>query len=141
MVPALAPPPPDSGNATIAPPVVNAFPAPSDPCNVRVAVPPDPTVPLCTATMDVTPETAPGLTVIVGNVDATAAPSIVAWTVVATPARTPLTVAVYVPLPLSVAGDGLIVPVLVPAPPVTLNTTVAPPDVMLLPPASLPCSV
>src|SRR5262245_507949 len=141
MVPALAPPPPDSVNATIAPPVVNALPAASRAWNVRVAGPPDPTVPLATETMEVTAEIAPGLTVIVGNVEATGAPSIVAWTVVATPARTPVNVAVYVPLPLSVAGDGLIVPVLVPAPPVTLNTTVAPPDVILLPPASLPCSV
>src|SRR5262249_6776485 len=102
-------------------------------------VPPDPTVPLETETTDVAAEIAPGVTVIVGAAEATGAPPIVARTLVAVPARTPVNVAVYVPLPLSVAGDGAIVPVLLP--PVTLKTTVAPPVVMLLPPASLPCSV
>src|SRR5690242_13043741 len=137
MVPPLVPP--VTVNATVDPPVVNALPAASRAVSVSVAVPPAPIVSLDTVTTDVAAEITPGVTVTVGGVEATGAELIVAPTVVAVPARTPVNVAVYVPLPLSVAGDGEIVPVL--DPPATLKTTVAPPAVMLLPPASFPWSV
>src|SRR5258705_499785 len=126
-------------NATVDPPIVNALPAASCACSVSVPVPPEPIVSLDTLTTDAAAEIGPPATVTVGGVEATGAELIVAPTVVAVPARTPVNVAVYVPLPLSVAGDGAIVPVL--DPPATLKTTVAPPAVMLFPPPSLPCSV
>ena len=69
----------------------------------------------------------------------TAVPPIVAWIVVAVPAVTAVKVAVYVPLLLSVAGLGLMVPALVP--PLALKTTASPPLVRLLPFRSLACKV
>src|SRR5262245_55540883 len=80
---------------------------------------------------------APGVTVIVGRVDVTGTPPMVAVMVRAVPAVVAVNVAVYVPLPLS---EKLVnVPLLVPAP--GPNTTLAPPVVSRLPLASLAVSV
>jgi hypothetical protein len=76
--------------------------------------------------------------VIVGNVDATALPPIVANTVFAVPAIVPVNVAPYVPLPLSHTFP--IVPLEVP-PPVNEKATVSPPVVRLLPAPSFAWSV
>src|SRR5438034_633081 len=80
----------------------------------------------------------PGMTVI-DVVAAAGVALIVAPIVVAVPATTPVKVAVYVPLPLSVAGLGTMVPVLVP--PEWMNATVAPPVERLFPAASFACKV
>src|SRR5207302_320443 len=92
IVPVLVPP--DRLNATVSPPVVRLFPAPSLAWSVSAAVAPDTTVPLDVATADVAGEAAPAVTVIVGRTDVTALPPIVA----------PMVVAVPVPVPVNVAA-------------------------------------
>jgi hypothetical protein len=94
IVPVLVPP--DAKKTTVAPPAVRLFPAASFPCSVSVLVLPDATVPLDTLTTDpvAAVEIAPGVTVTVGSVDVTAAALMVAWIVVAVPARTPVKIAV-----------------------------------------------
>ncbi len=129
--------PPETVKATVAPPIVSAFPAASRACSVSVTVPPAEIVSLDTETVDVAGEIVPGVTVTVGAVVVTGAALIVAPIVVAAPAITPVNVAVYVPLPLSVVAP--IVPVL--APPEKVKATVAPPVVMLFAAASFPCNV
>jgi hypothetical protein len=131
MVPVLVPP--LTVNATVRPPVVKEFPLESLAWSWSVAVPPDVTVPADTDTVDRFNETAPGVTAIVGSVEVTAAPPIVARTVEAVPAVTGVKVAVYVPFPLSVVAP--IVPALVP--PLKVNATESPPVVRLFPLASL----
>ena len=86
--------PPVTVNATVDPPAVNALPAASRACSVSVAVPPEPIVSLDTVMTDVAAEITPGVTATVGGVEATGAELIVAPTVVAVPARTPVNVAV-----------------------------------------------
>src|SRR5438552_10867425 len=92
IVPVLVPP--DRLNATVSPPVVRLFPAPSLAWSVSVAVAPDTTVPLDVVTVDVAVEAVPGVTVIVGRVELTALPPMVALIVVAVPAVPPVNVAV-----------------------------------------------
>jgi hypothetical protein len=70
-------------------------------------------------------DTAPGTTVTVGSVDVTADPPTVAPMLRAVPASTPVKVAVYVPLPLSVVAEKF--PVLVP--PLPVKMTEEPPAV------------
>ena len=137
IVPVLVPAPVVL-KATTNPPVVRLLPAASFACRVKVAVAPDTTVPLEVVTNDCAVVAGPGVTVMVGKVDVTATPPIVALIVFAVPASTPVNVAVYVPFPLSVVDP--IVPVLVPAP-VVLKTTVEPPVVRSFPAASLAWSV
>jgi len=79
----------------------------------------------------------PGVTVIWGIVVVTVTPPMVAVTVVALPTFTPVNIAVYVPLELSVVLAT--VPVLVP--PLNPKTTVAPPEDKILPLMSLPWRV
>lgn len=74
---------------------------------------------------------------IVGELEVTALPPIVAWTDVAVPATLPVKVAVYVPLLLSVTLPMLPVEV----PPDVEKATVKPPEVSELPAASLDVSV
>lgn len=124
-------------NAIVAPPVVRELPAASLPVSVRVTLLPLETEPDDTETTDVDAEIAPGVTVTVGIAVVTFAPPIVAWIVVAVPARRPVKDAEYVPLPLSVTVP--IVPVLVP--PDLVNAIVELPVEMLLPFASLAWSV
>jgi len=103
-----------------------------------VTVLPDATVPAETDTVDRLVETGLGVTAMVGRgVEVTAAPPIVACTVVAVPAAPAVKVAVYVPSELSVVAPT--VPVLVP--PLTVKTTARPPVVMSVPLASLAWSV
>ena len=135
MVP--VPVPPAFVKTTVSPPVVRLFPPGSFACSVRVTALPDATVPLETLIVEVLVVAPPTLTVTKGSVDVTADPPIVAWIVVAVPAVTPVKVAAYVPLPLSVVVP--MVPVLVP--PEAVKTTVAPPAVRLFPAASLAWSV
>jgi hypothetical protein len=132
IVPVLVPP--LARNTTVRPPAIRLFPLASLAWSWRITVPPDATVPAETDTVDWLRETTVlGVTVIVGGVEVTAAPSIVETTVLGVPAVTAVKVAVYVPLPLSVVAP--IVPVLVP--PLPANTTVRPPVVKLFPLASL----
>lgn len=60
---------------------------------VKVTLLPEATDPLATPTVEVAVEMVPGETVAVGNVEVTAEPPIVAPTVVAVPASTPVKVA------------------------------------------------
>ena len=103
-----------------------------------VAVDPDATVEVDNVTADCDSDTAPAVTVIVGNADVTALPPIVAETVLAVPAVVPVKMALYVPLLLSVTLP--IVPLEVP-PPVNEKTIVSPPVVRLLPAPSFVWSV
>ncbi len=134
--PALVPP--EYENATVSPPDVMEFPAASLGSRVTVAVALLPTVaevaPL-TRTCDWTALIGPGFTVRVA-VELTAAPPMVALTVVAVPETTPVNVAVYAP-PVNVIAPKL--PVLVP--PDRENTTVSPPLVMAFPELSRGVSV
>src|SRR5437016_284052 len=132
MFPVLVPLPVPA-KTTVDPPVVRLFPAASLACSVSVAAAPETTVALDTVTTDVAGDTTPGVTAIVGSVEVTGLPPIVAPMVVALPATAPVNVAVYVPFPLSVVAA--IAPVLVP--PDAVNATVSPPAVRLLPAASL----
>ena len=79
-----------------------------------VAVDPDATVDGKIVTIDCDSDTAPAVTVVVGKVEVTELPPIVAETVLAVPAIVPVNVALYVPLPLSVTLP--IVPFKVPTP-------------------------
>lgn len=88
-------------------------------------------------TVDTAAAAAPGVTVIVGRVEVTAAPLIVAPMVRAEPAVVPENVAEYAPLPLDVTA--LNVPSLVPAP--SVKVTVSPLAERLFPDASLTWSV
>ena len=137
IVPVLVPAPVVL-KTTVAPPLGRSLPAASRACSVRVAVPPEATVGAEVLTRDCAVDAAPELTVMVGSVVVTAAPSIVALMVFAVPASTAVNVAVYVPSPLSVVDPS--VPVLVPGP-VVVNTTVLPPTVRLFPAASRACNV
>src|SRR5437016_1419500 len=132
MFPVLVPLPVPA-KTTVDPPVVRLFPAASLACSVSVAAAPETTVALDTVTTDVAGDTTPGVTAIVGSVEVTGLPPIVAPMVVALPATAPVNVAVYVPFPLSVVAP--IAPVLVP--PDRMNTTASPPAVRLFPAASL----
>jgi hypothetical protein len=93
IVPVLVPPPVVL-NTTVEPPAVRLFPAASRACRVRVAVAPDTTVPLDVVTMDWAVDAGPGVTVIVGSVEVTTTPPMVAEIVFAVPARTAVNVAV-----------------------------------------------
>src|SRR5258705_5583932 len=135
MAPVLVPP--ERENTTAAPPLVRLFPDGSLACRRNVTIAPDATVSADTVTREVAGEAAPGVTVIVGNVDVTETAPIVAPIVDGVPAVTAVNVAVYVPLPLSVVDP--IVPALVP--PEIVNATVAPPVVSALPAASRACKV
>ena len=84
--------------------------------------------------MDCDIDTAPAITVIVGEADVTALPPSVALMVLGVPAVEAVKRAVYVPFPLSVTSP--IVPLEVP-PPVNENATVSPPVVRSFPFASL----
>src|SRR5258706_9382877 len=137
MAPVLVPP--DRENTTVAPPLVRLFPDGSLDWRRNVTIAPDATVSADTVTTEVAGEAAPGVTVIVGSVDVTGVAPMVAPILAGVPAVTAVNVAVYVPLPLSVAGDGAIVPAL--DPPETVNATVAPPVVRALPAASRACKV
>jgi len=137
MAPVLVPP--ERENATVAPPLVRLFPAGSLACRRNVTIAPDATVSADTVTTEVAGDAAPGVTVIVGNVDVTVLAPMVAPIVAGVPAVIAVNVAVYVPLPWSVAGDGAIVPAL--DPPETVNATVAPPALSALPAASRACKV
>ena len=103
-----------------------------------VAVDPDATVDGKIVTIDCDSDTAPAVTVVVGKVEVTELPPIVAETVLAVPAIVPVNVALYVPLPLSVTLP--IIPLEVP-PPVNEKATVSPPVVRSFPIASRPRSV
>ena len=136
IVPVLLPP--VRVKTTVRPPLVRLFPTASRAWSVRVSALPDANVALVRVTSEVTGDATPAVTVIVGNVELIAAPPIVALMARAVPANTPVKVAEYVPLPLSVVTP--IVPVLVPAP-VVEKTTVKPPLVRLFPAASFAWSV
>lgn len=81
-------------NTTVAPPAVKLFPLASLVLKVKVTWLPEATVEEETDTVEVATETAPGVTVIVGEVEVTADPLIVARTLVAVPAPTDAKVAV-----------------------------------------------
>jgi hypothetical protein len=135
-VPVLVPAP--SVNATVAPPVVIAFPAASFSVAVTVVVAPAATVPVPTETVDCTGEGGPGVTVKVGMAVVTAAPSSAAAIERAVPAVVAVSVAEYVPLPLSTTAP--IVPALVPPAP-SAKATLAPPEPIVAPDASFVVSV
>ena len=86
--------PPARVNPTVSPPVGRLFPAASFACSVSVTAVPEATVPLETVTSDVATEAGPAITMIVGSVEVTGLPLIVAPMVVAPPATTPVKVAV-----------------------------------------------
>ena len=91
MLPVVVPP--DWVNTTVDPLVVRLLPAASFACSVSVTTFPDATLPAETVTSDCKVEMGPGVTVIVGSVDVTVMPPIVAPIVVALPLTTPLNVA------------------------------------------------
>src|SRR5205807_3843326 len=95
IVPVLVPP--DRLNATVSPPVVRLFPAPSLAWSVSVAVAPDTTVPLDVVTEIGRASCREGVTVMVGSAAVTGLPPMVALIVVAVPAVPPVNVPVYVP--------------------------------------------
>jgi hypothetical protein len=86
--------PPVAENATLEPPVVSKFPAASRLVRVRVTEFPEFTVAALRETVEVTSEIGPGRTCTVGDAVVTKEPPMVAWIVVAVPARTPVKVAV-----------------------------------------------
>jgi hypothetical protein len=81
-------------NPTVSPPAGRLLPAASLARNVTVTELPEATVLFDTVTDEVEVETEPGVTVMVGAVDVTAAALIVAPMVVAVPAVTPVKLAV-----------------------------------------------
>ena len=113
---------------TTAPPVVILFPAVSLARKVRRVPLPEETVLKVEDNVLCARLKTPGTTVIVGSVDVTAEPLIVALIVVADPATTPVNKAEKVPFPLSV------LPVMFPVevPPENPKTTVCPPEIILL---------
>src|SRR5690349_6618442 len=131
MVPVLVPP--LWANPTVSPPDVRFMPPASLARNVSVTALPEATVPADTVTVDRVVETEPGtlpdMTAIVGEVDVTLTPLMVAPMAAGVPDAVAVNVATYVPLPRSELG--LIVPVLVP--PEAVNTTLRPPVIRLLP--------
>ncbi len=86
--------PPEFEKATAAPPAVSAFPAASFACSVTAVPVPDTIEPAPTVITDVAAEITPAETVIVGSVDVTGLPLIVAPIVVGVPAATAVKVAV-----------------------------------------------
>lgn len=135
IVPSLVPAP--LVNTTASPPAVSRLAEASRADSVSVTAEPAVTVPAETATVDCAGEAAPGPTVIVGAMEVTGEPPIVALVVRAVPAVVAVNDAVYVPFPLSVVAE--IVPSLVPVP--FVNTTVSPPPVSALLAASRAVSV
>ena len=85
--------PPCAVNATVSPPLVRLLPAASLARRLNVALPPEMMLGADTVTTDVLVETAPGVTAMVGRVEVTALPLIVAPTAVGVPAVTPVNVA------------------------------------------------
>jgi len=94
--------------AAFKPPLSSWLPLASRATRVTVAESPDMTWDADTVIVDLDRLTGP-TTITVGSVEVTAWPPIVA-VIVLLPALVPVKVAVYVPLPLSVAGTGLNVP-------------------------------
>ena len=134
-VPSLEPAP--FVKSTASPPPGSALPRASRAVSVTTAVAPDVSVAVETVTSDWARETAPAVTVTVGNVDVIAWPSIVAPSSRAVPTVVALSVAVYVPSALSVTAE--IAPSLVPVP--FVMSTVRPPVVNVFPAASRVVSV
>ena len=91
-VPVLVPP--ATAAVTTPPLVVRLFPAASFACTVTVTEDSETTLPEDTLSVVVVAEAGPGFTTIVGMVELTVNPLMVAFTVVAVPARTPVKVAV-----------------------------------------------
>jgi len=87
-------PVPPRPKRTVKPPVVRLLPAASLAVRVTVAVVPEAMLAGATETSDCERLAAPGVTVMVGNVEVTALPPIVAVMVVALPAVVPVKVAV-----------------------------------------------
>ena len=135
IAPSLVPAP--LVNTTVSPPVVRALLAASRTVSVSVADAPETTLADDTVTVDCASDAAPGVTVIVGSVDVTAPPPMVAPIVRAVPAVLAVNVAVYAPFPLSEVAA--IVPSLVPAP--IVKTTESPPVVNTFPDPSRAVSV
>lgn len=85
--------PPEREKTTVKPPVVNWLLFASCVVRVKVEVVPDATVPLETASVEVSKDTAPGITIKVGKAEVNKVPPTVARIVVAVPATKPLNVA------------------------------------------------
>jgi hypothetical protein len=115
--------PPTLLNKTVKPPPGSWLLLASFAVRVTVTFAPDWTVPAERETIEFEREAAPGVTVIVGIVEVTAAAFIVAASVVAVPAVDPVKTTVYVPLLLSTTEPKLPFEV----PPDFETTTVSPP--------------
>lgn len=89
----LPPVPLPRAKATDKPPLVSSFPFASLACRVIVVTPPNCTLPSERLIVDFARLTGPGVTTIVGGVEVTAEPLIVA-VIVLPPARTPVNMAV-----------------------------------------------
>lgn len=129
--------PPEFEKTIVAPPLVTVLPAASLPVSVTTTPEPLATVLLATDTTELVAEIIPGKTDTVGKLVATGVPLTFALILVAVPAKTPVKLAVYVPLPTSVTA--LKVPVELP--PLLLKVIVAPPEVIKFPAESFEVKV